>query len=66
MKKRLLAAGCSAVLAATLLFAKKKKKSEDKSYQIGIQQFAEHESLNNCRKGFIQGLEKEGIKEGKI
>lgn len=41
------------------------KKSEDKSYQIGIQQFAEHESLNNCRKGFIQGLEKEGIKEGK-
>lgn len=66
MKKRLLAAGCSAVLAATLLFAGcSKKKSEDKSYQIGIQQFAEHESLNNCRKGFIQGLEKEGIKEGK-
>ena len=65
MKKRLLAAGCSAVLAATLLFAGCSKKSEDKSYQIGIQQFAEHESLNNCRKGFIQGLEKEGIKEGK-
>ena len=65
MKKRLLAAGCSAVLAATLLFAGCSKKSEDKSYQIGIQQFAEHESLNNCRKGFIQGLEKEWIKEGK-
>ena len=65
MKKRLLAAGCSAVLAATLLFAGCSKKSEDKSYQIGIQQFAEHESLNNCRKGFIQGLEKEGIREGK-
>lgn len=65
MKKRLLAAGCSAVLAATLLFAGCSKKSEDKSYQIGIQQFAELESLNNCRKGFIQGLEKEGIKEGK-
>lgn len=64
MKKRLLAAGCSAVLAATLLFAGCSKKDEDKSYQIGIQQFAEHESLNNCRKGFIQGLEKEGIKEG--
>ena len=65
MKERLLAAGCSAVLAATLLFAGCSKKSEDKSYQIGIQQFAEHESLNNCRKGFIQGLEKEGIREGK-
>lgn len=65
MRKKLLAAGCSMVLAASLLFAGCSKKSEDKSYQIGIQQFAEHESLNNCRKGFIQGLEKEGIKEGK-
>ena len=44
MKKRLLAAGCSAVLAATLLFAGCSKKSEDKRYQIGNQQFAEQES----------------------
>lgn len=65
MRKKLLAAGCSMVLAASLLLAGCSKKSEDQTYQIGIQQFAEHESLNNCRKGFIQGLEKEGIKEGK-
>lgn len=34
------------------------------SYKIGIQQFAEHGSLDNCREGFLEGLEEEGIKEG--
>ena len=28
----------------------------DASYTIGIGQFAEHGSLDNCREGFIQGL----------
>ncbi len=38
---------------------------EDKSqYVIGIGQFAEHGSLDNCRTGFLQGLAKEGIVEG--
>ena len=37
---------------------------QKKSYTIGIEQFAEHGSLDNCRKGFLQGLEEEGIKEG--
>ncbi len=36
-----------------------------KSYTIGISQFAEHGSLDNCRKGFLKGLADEGIKEGK-
>lgn len=42
------------------------EKNEDgkESYVIGIEQFAEHSSLDNCRKGFLQGLEKEGIVEG--
>ena len=35
-----------------------------KSYTIGIEQFAEHGSLDNCREGFLKGLEDEGIKEG--
>ena len=41
-------------------------KSSDakESYTIGIEQFAEHGSLDNCREGFLQGLEEEGIKEG--
>ena len=37
---------------------------EAESYTIGIGQFAEHGSLDNCRTGFLQGLEKEGFKEG--
>lgn len=37
---------------------------EEKSYTIGISQFAEHGSLDNCREGFLKGLEEEGIVEG--
>ena len=35
------------------------------SYTIGIGQFAEHGSLDNCREGFLLGLAEEGIEEGK-
>ena len=35
------------------------------SYTVGISQFAEHGSLDNCRKGFLEGLKEEGIEEGK-
>lgn len=38
--------------------------SGETSYTIGISQFAEHGSLDNCREGFIQGLAEEGIVEG--
>lgn len=38
--------------------------SEGKTYTIGISQFAEHGSLDNCREGFLEGLAEEGIKEG--
>ena len=38
--------------------------SGEESYTIGISQFAEHGSLDNCREGFLQGLEEEGIVEG--
>lgn len=38
--------------------------AEKESYTIGIEQFAEHGSLDNCREGFLQGLAEEGIKEG--
>ena len=36
----------------------------DGSYTIGIGQFAEHGSLDNCREGFLQGLAEEGFVEG--
>lgn len=37
----------------------------DGDFTIGIGQFAEHGSLDNCRIGFLQGLADEGIVEGK-
>lgn len=36
-----------------------------KNITIGISQFAEHGSLDNCRQGFIKGLADEGFVEGK-
>lgn len=41
------------------------KNVENKNYSIGINQFAQHQSLNNCREGLIEGLKSEGIEEGK-
>lgn len=37
---------------------------EGGSYRIGISQFAQHGSLDNCREGFIKGLAESGIVEG--
>ena len=34
------------------------------NYSIGISQFAEHGSLDDCRKGFVDGLAKAGFIEG--
>ena len=69
MKKRVLAAVLAIMMAATMMAGcgKSETKSEAKkdSYTIGIEQFAEHGSLDNCREGFLKGLEDEGIKEGK-
>lgn len=38
--------------------------STGESYVIGISQFAEHGSLDNCKEGFLKGLADEGIVEG--
>lgn len=37
---------------------------EGESFTIGISQFAEHGSLDNCREGFLAGLAQEGFVEG--
>ena len=39
--------------------------AEEASYTVGISQFAEHGSLDNCREGFLEGLKEAGIEEGK-
>ena len=36
-----------------------------KVFTVGIGQFAEHGSLDNCRFGFIEGMKEEGFEEGK-
>lgn len=54
-----MAAGCSGSSGSS-----DSSGSGEDSYTIGISQFAEHGSLDNCREGFLQGLENEGIVEG--
>ena len=44
------------ILAAAVSFAE--------TYRIGIGQFAQHGSLDNCYQGFIEGLAEAGIVEG--
>ena len=39
--------------------------ADEKVLKIGIIQFAEHPSLDNCRQGFIEGLAAAGYVEGK-
>ena len=39
--------------------------SAEKVYKIGITQISDHISLDNCRKGFIEGLKNEDFEEGK-
>ncbi|MCI5951640.1 MAG: ABC transporter substrate-binding protein, partial [Anaerostipes sp.] len=63
MRKKLLALGLSVVLAGTMLTGCGGSEKEE-AVTIGIQQFAEHGSLDNCREGFLKGLEEEGYTEG--
>ena len=70
MKKRTIAILLTMAMAVTMMAgcgSKSDSKTADgeKSYTIGISQFAEHGSLDNCREGFLEGLKEEGIEEGK-
>lgn len=42
----------------------KNSDSEEQVYKIGINQFADHGSLDNCREGFIEGLRQSGFVVG--
>ena len=68
MKKKMVTVLLTAamVTAMTAGCGKSSDSGSDKkeSYTIGIEQFAEHGALDNCREGFLKGLEDEGIKEG--
>ena len=63
MRKKIIVVTMLLTMAATFMVGCSKKK--DGEIVIGIGQFAEHGSLDNCREGFLAGLEEGGYKEGK-
>ena len=76
MKKRLVALMLTSMMAMSLLAGcggsgsnetkpAGSQEAEGDSYVVGISQFAEHGSLDNCRIGFLEGLAEAGIEEGK-
>lgn len=68
MKKKVLAVVLVMGMAAGVLTGcgtAKDVSADNGKYTIGISQFAEHGSLDNCREGFIEGLKEEGLEEGK-
>ena len=40
------------------------EETQEPQYTVGIAMFGDHPSLENCKDGFLQGLEEEGIVEG--
>lgn len=69
--KKVLAMGIAAVMCAGALTGCGSKIGRDDAatdikvgdtYKIGVLQYADHPSLDNCREGFKQGLDAEGIK----
>lgn len=68
MKKKVAAILLTMAMVVTMTTgcgSKEESSSESKeTYTIGISQFAEHGSLDNCREGFLAGLEEEGLVEG--
>ena len=68
MKKRIVAGMLVAMMAIAAVGCGKETTDEASKggteYTVGVAQFAEHGSLDNCREGFLEGLKEEGIVEG--
>lgn len=58
--KKMMTIAVTMMLAVTILTGC----SEKKGVIVGISQFAEHGSLDNCREGFLAGLKEAGFTEG--
>lgn len=54
-----------AALALTMILALAACGSGGKALSIGILQYGQHGSLDNCREGFLEGLKQAGLEEGK-
>lgn len=63
MKKRMMTAMMTAVMMMNLFTLPAAASQE--TVTVGITQFAEHGSLDNCREGFLEGLKEAGFEEGK-
>ena len=63
MKKRILAMVMAAMMVM-MTGCGSSSASSDETVTIGISQFAEHGSLDNCREGFLLGLSEAGFVEG--
>lgn len=59
--KKTIAVILAALLCATALAGCGNTNAPADAYEIGILQYADHPSLDNCREGFRQGLDAEGI-----
>ena len=68
MKKKmvtvLLTAAMVTAMAAGCGSSSDSGSDKKESYTIGIEQFAEKGTIDNCREGVLKGMEDEGIKEG--
>lgn len=64
MKKTIMNKVITAGIVTAALASLSTVYAEKETYTIGIEQFAEHGSLDNCREGFLEGLAEEGIVEG--
>lgn len=63
MKKKILSIMLTVVMGA--VFISGCSENDDNDIVVGISQYAEHSSLDNCREGFIEGLKQGGYEEGK-
>jgi putative ABC transport system substrate-binding protein len=53
------------VCTASACSTSKSDGGTEKTYKIGVTQYQDHPSLDNCRTGFIDGLMSEGFEAGK-
>ena len=64
MRKKVLAVMMSAMMGTMMKGMAVQASEEPEAVTVGISQFAEHGSLDNCREGFLQGLDEAGYVEG--
>lgn len=65
MKCKKLFTASMVVITVAALLCGCSKRSENKQKLLGICQYGEHESLDNCREGLLEGLKESGLEDAK-